>query len=730
MVLSVLLILIGSTVGAQEHPPPKSVLAIFIFKQGLPWSYHLERSLRTNLASEPSATIELDVEHTDLSRYPEETYIDKVVDLYQYKYAAQKIDLVLAVGDESTELLVNYGEELFGDTPVVLVTSEAAMVPRNLQKPNMTPLMWGWDTKNTIAIIRDLLPQAKHLFVVSGTSKMDLTVRETAYKALRNSDDGFNIQYLIDFDASELIEEVGHLPEDSAILYLSVFRDAAGKAFVPRDYMALISKRANAPVFGLGDTLMGHGVVGGSLVSAENHGEKLAEIAVKLLRGESSKNLLWKGKNTSPMFDWRQLKRWSIDEKRLPPGSIVKYKEVTAWDKYRSQIIGAVALVLIQTAIIFHLLHQRSVRRRAEHEAVLAQRKYRTIADYTYDWEYWQSADGSFLWMSPSCERISGYLEADFIQNPALLLDIILSSDKEVWLEHGCGDGPAGDSKGIQFRIRTRDDTIRWIEHVCQPVFDSGDEIVGVRASNRDITKRKRSEAFLKASREEAGLLAGKLLNAQESERALIARELHDDITQRLAVLNIEVDSIEMGNQTLPGAVKRHLRQISTSLGALSSDIHMISRQLHPSILFDLGLHKAIENECSNFARLRGLSPELDLDNKMTDVPKEIALCIFRILQEGLRNIGKHSDARNIQIKLYQESGSVHFILKDDGKGFDLEKAKAKKGIGLASMVERAYLVNGNLSIESQPGQGTVIEMKVVFTTEENHAENSSPFSG
>ena len=703
VVLALILLLIfnRNTVVAQEHPPPKRVLAIFIFKQGLPWTYRLERSLRVRLASEDHSPIELNVEHTDLTRYPEKTYIAKVVDLYRYKYARQKIDLVLAVGDESTELFLKYGEELFGDTPVVLVTSEAAMASQNHRTPNMTSLMWGWDTENTVAIIRDLLPQTKHLFVVSGTSKMDLTVRKTANKTLRKSNGRFNIHYLIDFDGSELLENIAHLPRDSAILYLSVFRDVIGNTYVPRDFMALISKKANAPVFGLGDTLLGHGIVGGSLVSAENHGTTLAEIAVRLLSGESQKEREWTGKNSLPMFDWRQLKRWSIDEKRLPPGSIVKYKEFTAWDRYRNQIIGALALVLFQAAVILLLLYQRRVRRRVEKKLSLADRKYKTVADYTYDWEYWQSPDGSFLWIPPSCERISGYMEADFIENPSLLLDIILSKDKEVWLEHHCGDGSGEESKGIQFRIRKKkDDAICWIEHVCQPVFDTKGKKIGVRASNRDITKRKTSEEFLKASREEAGLLAGRLLNAQESERALIARELHDDITQRLAVLNMAVDTLEMGNQTLPETFKKNLRQIGTGLGELSSDIHMLSRQLHPSILFDLGIIKAVENECNNFARLRGISPDLDLDNKIKDVPKEIALCLFRILQEGLRNIGKHANAHSIRIQLYQENGFVQFILKDDGKGFDVEKVKEKRGIGLASMIERARLVNSNLIID------------------------------
>jgi signal transduction histidine kinase len=198
---------------------------------------------------------------------------------------------------------------------------------------------------------------------------MDLTVRKTADKALPKSNGRFNVQYLIDFDASELLENVAHLPKNSAILYLTVLRDATGKAFVPRDFMALISEKANAPVFGLGDTLLGHGVVGGSLVSAENHGKTLAEIAVRLLSGESPKEGEWKGKNSLPMFDWRQLKRWSIDQKRLPPGSIIRYREPSAWEDHKGKIIGAIVIIFSQAFALILLLIQRKKRSRAEDES-------------------------------------------------------------------------------------------------------------------------------------------------------------------------------------------------------------------------------------------------------------------------------------------------------------------------------------------------------------------------
>jgi len=411
------------------------------------------------------------------------------------------------------------------------------------------------------------------------------------------------------------------------------------------------------------------------------------------------------------LFDWQQLRRWSIGENRLPPGSTVMFKEFSTWEKYKGRIIGAVALIVLQALFIFYLLHQRRIKRKVEEN-------YKTVADYTYDWEYWQNTNGTFQYVSPSCERICGYSVQELMAKPSLLEDMIVPEDRAAWVEHNCRVQEEVKSEEIQFRIQKPDGNIRWIEHACQPVFDNQGNNQGVRASNRDITIRKQSEESLKVSRKKAGLLAGRLLNAQEVERARVARELHDDITQRLAVMNIEVDKLEMQNRSLPESLKEKLRQLGNNLGDLSSDIHMISRQLHPAILYDLGLVKAIETECNNFTQMSGISPTLDLDDDIKNVPKEIALCIYRILQSGLRNISKHAKASNIQVRLYKKNDTICFFLKDNGIGFDPASAKESGGIGLASMEERARLINGALSIESKPGEGTSIELKVAVTSD------------
>ena len=353
----------------EKKPVPKRVLAIFAFKQALPWAYQVEESMRAAIGSEAPFPIELNVEHADRARYPEETYLGKIIDFYKYKYSGQKFDLILAIGDESAELLIEYGEHMFGDIPIVLISSEAGALPGNLERPNMVSLIWGWDIGKTLELIQNLLPNTQHLYFISGTSKTDLTVRNVAQKALKNTNVKFNTQFITDFVTSEMLEKIAHLPNDSVIFFLSVLRDKNDEYFVSRDLMHVASEKANVPTFGMADTYLGHGVVGGNLLSAEHQGQRLIKTAIKIMNGESitSTDLL-EGDNL-PMFDWHQLQRWSINESDLPPGSIVKYKEHSIWDDHKGKIIGAIATILLQSLAVILLLIQRKKRNQAESES-------------------------------------------------------------------------------------------------------------------------------------------------------------------------------------------------------------------------------------------------------------------------------------------------------------------------------------------------------------------------
>jgi signal transduction histidine kinase len=208
-------------------------------------------------------------------------------------------------------------------------------------------------------------------------------------------------------------------------------------------------------------------------------------------------------------------------------------------------------------------------------------------------------------------------------------------------------------------------------------------------------------------------MLADRLLEAQESERRRLAREMHDDMTQRLAVLAIDAGKLEQELQSTPGPTLDKLRQMREGLIKLTDDVHAISRRLHPSIIDDLGLVDAIESECTNFHRRYGIPVIWRAEEIRPDIPKNIALSIYRVVQESLRNVAKHAGATEITVSLSCNENYINLFIQDNGIGFDLKKEKRTSGLGLASMKERVYLVQGDFSIRTQKGQGTILEVQV-----------------
>jgi signal transduction histidine kinase len=209
--------------------------------------------------------------------------------------------------------------------------------------------------------------------------------------------------------------------------------------------------------------------------------------------------------------------------------------------------------------------------------------------------------------------------------------------------------------------------------------------------------------------------LRRRLVHAQEEEHRRIARELHDDLTQRLAVLAIDA---EMLRQT-PGHgedVSETARGIRDQLVALSESVHTLSRQLHPSILDDLGLVNALHAECQSLGERDGITVKYDAQGVPTDLPRDVALCVYRVAQEALRNVAFHARCRRASVRLAAAGGELVLRVRDRGAGFD-PAGKGKTGIGLESIRERASLIGARLAVRSRPGAGTQITLRVPLQT-------------
>jgi len=218
---------------------------------------------------------------------------------------------------------------------------------------------------------------------------------------------------------------------------------------------------------------------------------------------------------------------------------------------------------------------------------------------------------------------------------------------------------------------------------------------------------RKEMVSGLRASEAEMRDLSRRLIRAHEEERALLARELHDDVTQRLAVLAIETGRAE---STAPdGPHAEAMRSVREGLVRLSEDVHSLAYQLHPSVLEELGLAEALRTECERIGRHGRVEVSVALDPLPAVVGKDAALCLFRVAQEALNNVTRHAGARVARVALRPMDGGLLLAVADDGVGFDPASQGKRRSLGLASMRERVRLVNGTLDIESAPGRGATI---------------------
>lgn len=380
-----------------------------------------------------------------------------------------------------------------------------------------------------------------------------------------------------------------------------------------------------------------------------------------------------------------------------------------------------------------------TAKKRAEDALRVSEERFREITEnirevfWMFDWK-----EQRVIYVSPAYEEVWGRSIQALYNRYEEWADCIHPDDLSFAKESFSRIVQTGGGEERKYRIIRPDGKICWISDRGFAVYEGDGKVRHIVGVAEDITERKEAEVVLQRSKEELEIkvkqrtkelhenmerlieseekyrmLARRLLSVQEEQRRRLARELHDDLTQRLAILAIDVGKLEQSEQDLPETFLEKLKGIREGLVRISEDVHAISRQLHPSILDDLGLIDAIKSESNRFTRVEGIKINLRKRNLPPKIPKDISLCIYRVIQSGLINIAKHAKASKINISLIGRNNTLCLTIKDNGVGFDMEKYKKKPGLGLESMKERIYLIHGDFSMKSQPGKGTELKAKV-----------------
>ena len=665
----------------------------------------------------------LHFEFLDLLKHRDQAYRRETAEYLRRKFTDQPIDLIIALHRTALSYLLEDGKRLFPGVPAINVIADPDWLREDFRTANehqlqelkrssiIMPLATG--TEPTIKNLLTLLPETRTLVVISGSDLLDRLTEQSVRGTLEAWHGRLRIEYLSGPPLEEVIERVSALPPKTAILYTVFGADTKGRTYRNYDVLRKISRAANAPIFGLYDTLLGNGgIVGGTMPSYSVEAARTVRLSLEILRGRlPTEPVTILPAHFIPMFDWEQLKRWGINENRLPPGSNVLNRPKTIWSEYKGLVIGGVAIILMQAVLVIGLLMQKRKKEVAETSLRQRTEELDQFFNVNLDLLCVANADGYFLRLNPAVERILGYTREELMAKK--FFEFIHPDDLEK--TRGAMSALSSQQRIFSFenRYRCKDGTYRWLEWSSAPVGKL------IYAAARDVTERRQyeqtlqeNERVLRQNENDLRRLAGRLISAQEEERSHLARELHDDMAQRLAVLSIDAGKLEQELRDSPGSIKEKLSEMKNQTVKISGDVHNLARQLHPSILDDLGLVRAIESECAAFLKREGVDIIFNHDQIPNTMEKDVSLALYRIVQEGLRNISKHACANHVSVSLKGVDQNVLLSIQDDGIGFDLVEARVLPGLGLSSLHERVRLINGELSIQSQPGKGTVITVK------------------
>jgi PAS domain S-box-containing protein len=227
-----------------------------------------------------------------------------------------------------------------------------------------------------------------------------------------------------------------------------------------------------------------------------------------------------------------------------------------------------------------------------------------------------------------------------------------------------------------------------------------------------DITTRKQNEATMLQSQKDLQALTARLLGLQEAGNRDLARELHDDMSQQLAALGMEVSTL-LQPSVPPDSLPDRVQRLSGRIKGLAEGVHALSRRLHPAVLDELGLEAALREECVAFSAPGGTRCEIQSRGVPTSLPGDVSLCLYRVAQESLRNFAKHAPTARVRVMLSGRRDGVTLRVEDTGGGFDLNGVRGKGGLGLISMEERVRLLHGKFTIQSHPGKGTRVDVFV-----------------
>ncbi len=480
---------------AQSDLSSKKVLILHSFGYAQPAYKIIDASLQESFVANGLDFNNLYFEFLDLARNPGPEYRHEMADIFLRKFRGRKLDLVVTLHQEALRFLLEEGRTVYPQGPIISVLGDSTFTEHSDPERPLIHLPFTVDVAATAREIFRLKPDTRKILVIAGSSALDRRFDHVVVTRLKAWKPELDVESIPPLPMEDILRKVAGLPSGTAVLYTTIYADSAGKTYMPAEAARMISAAANAPLFGLFETLLGdNGIVGGIILDHRVEGQRAVRIAMEILRGNVPvRPITIVPAPLSPVFDWQQLARWGFNESALPAGSVVLNRPKTLWTDYREYVVAAVILFLAQSLLIGALIFQTLRKRKAE-------RKYRDIFEGSLEGIFESSREGRVLTANPAFAKILGYDSAEEARAS------ISDSASQVWVdsEERAEYVQQLEEKdlvlGYQCRFRRRDGTSIWVSLNTRSVKGPDGKTLFYAGFLEDITERKKAEEALKES--------------------------------------------------------------------------------------------------------------------------------------------------------------------------------------------------------------------------------------
>ncbi|HEY5837920.1 MAG TPA: ABC transporter substrate binding protein, partial [Pyrinomonadaceae bacterium] len=498
----------ATTLLGQPNNRTQRILVLYWDNKDFPGNQKFDESFKAALQSQFAAELECYSEYFETTRFPGQDP-GFFRDYLRQKYRGRTIDVLVATADAPLNFLIANHADLFPNAPIVFVANDPPSGDKLSAGPGITGLIHQTTHRQTLELALKLHPNTKQVFVISGSREGDKRFETIARREFSGFENKVQITYLTDLPLNELVPKTASLPPNSIALYMwQQALNEQGKLLETYEVIARISPSSAVPIYGLGTTNLGNGIVGGYLTGALNNGRKVGEISVRILRGTPARDIPVEGAPAFPMFDWRELKRWRISETSLPAQSIVSFKQFSFWDQYKQYVLAVLVLVIFQAALIAQLLFNQWKRRQAELETEKSHRRMREIIS-NVPGVVWESTidpetkERKTTFISDHVRTMLGYTPEEWLaEPPGFGMRIMVEEDRAAAAHATEAALARGVDTDHQYRWRAKDGRLVWVESHLSPVLNQNGYAEGLRGVSLDITERKLAEESVEKTEE------------------------------------------------------------------------------------------------------------------------------------------------------------------------------------------------------------------------------------